>query len=176
MLSEAVVSLFRQGKSDPTKIDILDVAIQNTISEGSPQIVRDVLCVEFGNLLENYFKEVCASAAEEIGCPYHYTSKKWYASGSFMPKSEEEARAFIVVFGNGRTGKAAGVRFVKEEDEPDPMLLVALSKDIGVINSAISTRIKKVEKAIESGAIGAGDAIKLRGMFSSSRDALRLLK
>lgn len=164
-LSTAVVDLVYGETFDPTKAQIVDEVVASSVSEGTPKIVTDVLSAEMANLLETYFADVCKAAADEIGLPYHYTSKKWYSKTSFMPKSEDEAKQFVVVFGNGRTGKAAGVRFVQPEDEPDPMLLVALMKDITVVNEAIKTRNDRIQGALMSGSVGKLDAVQMGRML-----------
>jgi len=160
-LSDALVTLVNDGLYDPTKANIVDAVVRDQLSASADKVFIDMMSSETSNMLETYFADVCKAASDDLGLPYHYTSKLWYRKTAVMPKSEEEARQFVVVFGNGRTGKAAGVRFVTPDDEPDPMLLVALNKQIDVINAAIKTHSDKISRVIMTESVGLED----RGRF-----------
>jgi hypothetical protein len=127
--------------------------ISQAFTSGTSKAMTDLLATELANLLDNYFNDVCKLAEIELSLPYHLTSREWYKRGAKFPKSEEEARQYVVVFGNGKTGRAAGVRFVTEEDEPDPMLLVSLNKKIDVVNKAIATHNKRLVSVLNSDSV-----------------------
>lgn len=149
----AIVERVDSGQFDLAKSTIVDAVVTAAVVPGTSKAVTDVLSTEMSNLLDNYFSEVCKAAELELRIPYHLTSKAWYKRGATPPQSEEEARQYVVVFGNGNTGRAAGVRFVTREDEPDPMLLVSLNKRMDVINSAIATRNNRLRMVLESDSV-----------------------
>jgi hypothetical protein len=162
-LSSAIVGLVQEdGVLDPTKTAIVESVVAGMITPGAPTVFVDMLRTEMANMLETYFSEVCQAAGNELGLPFHYTSKRWYSKAAAYPESKLEAQQYIVVFGNGRTGKAAGVRFVTPDDEPDPMLLCALEKSIDVVNAAINTHTDRIHKVLSSGSVGLTDANEYR--------------
>ena len=162
-LADGVVSLVNEkGDFAPSKDAIVREVAQSNLSESASAAARALLEQELANLLETYWSEVCKQAAEELRLEYHYTSKAYYRKKRTMPQSEVEARQYVVVFGNGRTGKAAGVRFVTEDDAPDPMLLVALEKRIDVISKAIETHRQNIDATIGSAAISLPDKTRMQ--------------
>ena len=149
----AAVMMAANGQLDISKTELVDEVVSQNVVAGASKAVTDLMSAELSNLLETYYAEITAVAADELKLPYHYTSKAWYKRGRKAPQSELEAREYVVVFGNGRTGRAAGVRFVTAEDDPDPMLYVALKKQVDVINAAIATHDKKLRKVLASPSI-----------------------
>lgn len=161
-LSSAIIELVeKNGQFDLTKTAIVDCMVANAVNESTPKVMIDMMSSETANMLETYFNEVCKEAEDELGLPYHYTSNKWYRRKKALPSTEAEAREYVVMFGNGRTGKAAGVRFVTKTDHPDPMLFVSLKKQINVINQAIKTRKARVHKMLSSDSVGAIESLSL---------------
>jgi hypothetical protein len=149
-VSEALVDLYREdGVHAPTKGQIVDRVVDNSLVAGVDLSVRQMLETEMSNALETYFAEICKQASAELGLPFHYTSKAYYRRGIKPPESMQEAFAFIVAFGNGRTGKAAGVRFVTPDDEPDPMLLAATKREMDVIQTAFKTQRDRLAERLE---------------------------
>jgi hypothetical protein len=161
-LAGAIVALVEDSVYDPTKKQIVASYVSSQLGEAASTIAVGIMETEVANLLDTYWAEICAKASQNLDLPMHYTSKKWYDKSALMPKSKEEAKEYVITFGNGRRGKPAGVRFVTPEDEPDPMLLIALEKNIDVINRAIQTKNARIESVLASGAVSRLDAFKLR--------------
>lgn len=148
--SEAVVDLVLEGVQAPSKGEIVERVVASNIV-GTSSAIRSVVTDEMANELERYFSEVCKSAGQAMGdVDYHLVTSAFYKRKRPVPQSYEEARQYVCVFGNGRTGKAAGVRFPTEQDQPDAMLLVATEKSIDVINKAIETHMQKTKAMINS--------------------------
>jgi hypothetical protein len=169
-LSSAIVSLVQEnGVYSPTKAAIVDYVVQTMVRPGTPTVFTDMLRSETANMLETYFSEVCRAAGDELDLPFHYTSKKWHSKKSTFPQSKVEARQYIVMFGNGRIGKAAGVRFVTKDDDPDPMLLCALEKDINMVNAAINSHSQRIKKLLSSDAISITDSSIFRAKLPAPK-------
>lgn len=184
-ISSVIVNLVIDGEVyDPSKTQIVNAVVSDNLGDSTSTTAKLFLETEYSNALENYFSEICEMASAELDLPFHYTSKFWYKGGivkikdednkviderilraKTMPTSSVEASRFVVIFGNGRTGKAAGVRFVTKEDEPDPMLLIAMEKKIDVINSAFYTHRERIKKIISSEAIGLNDANRFKNLL-----------
>ena len=161
-LSDALVDLVNnQGLYDPSKADIIKSVADQSMAPGASMAMRSLLEQEAANMLEAYWSEVCLQASEELLLPYHFTSRSYFKRGKPVPQSVEEARQFVVVFGNGSTGKSAGVRFVTKEDEPDPMLLIHLQKRIDVVQKSIETHQHRISTALDSEAVGLADRQRL---------------
>jgi hypothetical protein len=156
-----IVEMIGKDIHDIQKSALVDTMISNSIVQGTSKAVSDLLATELANMLDTYFADICKVAQEEIGLPYHLTSRAWYKRGAKPPQSEAEAKQYVVVFGNGRTGKAAGVRFVTQDDEPDPMLLVALSKRMDVVDAAIKTHDERLKKDITAARLSVADSPEL---------------
>lgn len=161
--SEAVVDLVLDGTKAPSKCEIVEKVVASNIT-GTSSAIRSLLTDEMANELERYFADVCKVAAQAMGDKdYHLVTSAYYKRKRPVPQSYEEARQFVCVFGNGRTGKSAGVRFPDASDQPDAMLLVATEKSIDVINKAIETHQEKMKGAINSPALTDGQRAKLMG-------------
>ena len=158
---DTIIELVDDGTRDIQKSVLVDAVVSGAIADGTSKAISDVLATEMANLLDNYFSDVCKAAEDELRLPYHLTSRAWYKKGARPPQSEEEARQYVVVFGNGNTGRSAGVRFVTVEDEPDPMLLVSLNKRIDVINAAIKTRNLRLKTTLASEAVSVSAGSRL---------------
>lgn len=153
-LVEATVELVEEGNFSPTKSEIVTASAMRNLGEGASQVMRSLLEAEIANALEKYLPEVGEGSAKELGLQYHYTSQKFYKHRKKIPESLEEAKLYVVCFGNGRRGKAEGVRFVTREDEPDPLMAVATQKSVDTINAAITTQLSKIRAVIDSGVLG----------------------
>jgi hypothetical protein len=152
-MADAVVGLVADGNRSPSQAQIVSAIVGRDMGPAASTAFRVLYEDEVANQLERYFSEVCAAASATLECAHHYTSAAFYAKGMRWPNSEAEARQFVVVFGNGRTGSAMGVRFPTAEDEPDAMLLVATQKKIDVINAAICTHRERTAALLTSPAL-----------------------
>ncbi|RLB97844.1 MAG: hypothetical protein DRH90_22755 [Deltaproteobacteria bacterium] len=162
-LASALVDIVRGGDAAPKKAEIVARYIFDVLGSDTDRVAVDILSSEMSNMLDCYFSEVCRAAADVLQLEYHYTSKAWFAARKRLPQDEQDAKRFVVVFGNGRTGKAQGVRFVSPDDEPDPMLLVALEKSCHTVTTAFQTHTARIQKTLASGVVGVADAARLSG-------------
>lgn len=168
-LSDALVDLVsNQGIYAPSKTEIVKAAAESNLSPGASIAMRNLLEQEIANMLDSYWTEVCQQAGDELGLPFHHTSRAYIKRRKPVPMSEAEARQFVVVFGNGRTGKADGVRFVTADDEPDPMFLVHLQKRIDVIQKAIDTHKERVMQDLRHDAVSIPDKSRMLDRFNST--------
>lgn len=90
--------------------------------------------------------------------------------------SEEEAKNFVVCFGNGRRGKAHGLRFVRPEDDPDPMMLVATQKAMDVVKQALDTQVERLRKLSQNPSLPMDSRIKLRAQLPPLLEAAKAVK
>ena len=154
-MAEAVCDLVVDGNRSPSKTDIVQQVVNTSLSASASNAIRAMLEDETANTLERYFADVCKAAAESMGgMAYHLVSKSYYKAGSRIPRDMEETQRFVVVFGNGRQDKAAGVRFPTADDEPDAMLTFVTQRDIAVTEAALRTHRERITGRIESPAIG----------------------
>lgn len=144
-ISDTIVSLVLDGNQSPSKKAITERLTKANLTENASSAIYTTVFSELANEVERYFSESCAIASEALEMPdYHLVTSKFYRdfdrNVAPTPQSEHEAKKYVCVFGNGKRGKSEGVRFVTDEDYPDPMHLVYLEKSIDVINSAIETQ------------------------------------
>ncbi len=156
----ALAELFDKGTHDVSKAELVDYVVKAALVPGTSTAIVDILHAEMANILDSYWREICEAAKEMIDLPYHYTSTVWYQKGQKQPDNEIDAKEFVIVVGNGRRGKAAGVRFVTPDDEPDPMLLVSLNKRMDVVNAAIKTRNERLTKDLNSPSARLGERVR----------------
>ena len=142
--SEAIIDMYSSEVSAISKGAIVDAVLDNSIGPDASTAIRTML----------------EDAAQAIDRPYHLITKKYFKLKKF-PDSKYEAQRCVCTFGNGRTGPAAGVRFVPEGVTDDPFLLLQLEKKIDCSNKSIKTQNKQVEHALQSGAV---TAIEAEGM------------
>ena len=161
-MASAIIDLVLEGDRAPSKTQVVVRVVDDSLSDGASSGIRAMLEDETANMLERYWAEVCNKAAEAIdGSAFHYTSQKYYKRKRKVPENMEEAESFVVCFGNGRRGKAAGVRFPGADDEPDAMLLVATKKGIDVVNAAFETHRKRMVNMCMSPALPDGSRAEL---------------
>ena len=158
--SEAIIDMYSSEVSAISKGAIVDAVLDNSIGPDASTAIRTMLEDELANELERYFIDSVKDAAQAIDRPYHLITKKYFKLKKF-PDSKYEAQRCVCTFGNGRTGPAAGVRFVPEGVTDDPFLLLQLEKKIDCSNKSIKTQNKQVEHALQSGAV---TAIEAEGM------------
>ena len=152
--SDAVVELVAEGNKSPSKGDIVEKVVSANII-GTSSAIRSLLTDEMANELERYFSDVCKCASTALGnVDYHLVTSLYYKRRKPVPQSEAEARSFVCVFGNGRTGKSAGVRVPDSSDQPDVMFYIATEKSIDVINKALATQMERLNKSVQSPALG----------------------
>ena len=149
---DAIEELVKDGSYDIPKSMLVDRVVEDAVVKGVNKVISDLLSQELANMLDNYFTEICQGASERLGSlPYHYTSRERYKRGFRMPASEAEAGRFVVVFGNGTRGSAAGLRFVDVEDTAtDPMYLCVMRKRIEVGDDAAATRDAKLHNELDA--------------------------
>jgi len=173
--AEVISDLYLDDVKDPSKKAIVSAMVSESLGESASISLVEILTAELANRLDNYFAEICDLSGQIINLPFHYVSKRWYqhrARRGLMPSDLGEVSKFVVVFGNGRTGKAAGVRFVDASEEPDPMLLFSTSKRVEVVNAAILTHQTNIRKVLGSASISDQDAERLEGAMSGSVQTL----
>lgn len=170
--AEAVCELYLEENKSPSKSDIVERLVATNMS-GPSAVIRSLLTEEMANELERYFAEVCKSASMALGdVDYHLVTTAYYKGKKRpVPETYEQARRFVCVFGNGQTGKSAGVRFPDASDEPDAMLYIATAKSIDVVNKAIETHLKRLAKASTNSALGVNQQQALREQLPMTSNA-----
>jgi len=158
-IADAIAELVSGGDTSPSKSEIVSSIVNGSLNEAASPAIRAMLEDEVANNLDRYFSESCEAASKLLapsGVPaaFHYVTTSYYKARRPVPRSEEEARQYVVCFGNGRTGKAAGVRYPTAEDEPDAMLLIHLQKSSETIRKAVETHNAKFVERLSSPAIG----------------------
>ena len=154
-ISDTIVSLVLDGNYSPSKKAITERLTKANLSDNASSAIYTTVFSELANEVERYFSESCAIASQAIDMPdYHLVTAKFYQdfvrNVAPTPQSEHEAKKYVCIFGNGQRGKSEGVRFVTDEDYPDPMYLVYLEKSTDVINNAIDTHREKQRKLLET--------------------------
>ena len=154
-ISDTIVSLVLDGNQSPSKKAITERLTKANLAENVSSAIYTTVFSELANEVERYFSESCTIASQALEMPdYHLVTSKFYRdfdrNVAPTPQSEHEAKKYVCVFGNGQRGKSEGVRFVTDEDYPDPMYLVYLEKSTDVVNSAIDTHREKQRKLLET--------------------------
>ena len=154
-IAESIVTLVADGDYAPSKKAIADLLTSQSLSPNASTAITSTVFSEISNEVERYFSESCTIASQVLQMPdYHLVTSKFYRdfdrNVAPTPQSEHEAKKYVCVFGNGQRGKSEGVRFVTDEDYPDPMYLVYLEKSTDVVNSAIDTHREKQRKLLET--------------------------
>ena len=154
-ISDTIVSLVVDGNQSPSKKAITERLTKANLAENASSAIYTTVFSELANEVERYFSESCSIASQALEMPdYHLVTSKFYRdfdrNVAPTPQSEHEAKKYVCVFGNGQRGKSEGVRFVTDEDYPDPMYLVYLEKSTDVVNSAIDTHREKQRKLLET--------------------------
>ena len=157
--SECIIDLVYGGNNSPTKADIVNCVVSNSLNEGVSIAVKTMLEDETANELERYFTDAIKVAADNIDRPWHYVNKKFYKSK--FPESEEAARHMLVTFANGRTQKAHGVRFVLA-DGPDVFVGLQAEKAQAQIQGQVKGYVEKITKGVQQGVLSDG-RVKLIG-------------
>lgn len=157
--SECIVDLVAAGNNAPTKADIVNCVVSNSLHDGVSVAIKTMLEDETANELERYFTDAIKVAANCIDRPWHYVNKKFY-KGKF-PESEEAARQMLVTFANGRTQKAHGVRFVLE-DGPDVFIGLQADKAQARVKGQVKNYVEDISSNIEKGVL-ANDRVQLIG-------------
>ena len=137
--------------------------------------MRTMFEAEAANLLDTYFREIAEAISESVGLPYHFTSMEFHREEA-MPMSEAEAKSFVICFGNGRRGKAHGLRFVRPEDDPDPMMLVATQKAMDVVKKALDTQVERLRKLSQNPSLPLDSRLKLREQLPPLLEAANVVK
>jgi hypothetical protein len=160
-----IVDLVADGNSSPSKKDVLTATVNRMSSAGTPMVFLSLHTDSYVEQIETYWSDICRKASEMMDHrQYHLTSSAFYEDGRRLPTSLVDAMKYVVCFGNGRRGKAVGIRFVSEEDRPDAMFLYATQKQVEVVNAALETQRLKTAHMINSPAIGNDDRVKLGGL------------
>ena len=158
-----------------TKSELVAEITSQCVSQKAPVAMRTMFEAEAANLLDTYFKEIAEAISEGVGLPYHFTSTEFHREEA-MPMSEAEAKSFVVCFGNGRRGKAAGLRFVRPEDDPDPMMLVATQKAMDVVKKALDTQVERLRKLSQNPSLPLDSRLKLREQLPPLLEAAKVVK
>lgn len=159
--ADAGAHLVASGKYHFTKSELVAEITNQCVSSKAPVSMRTMFEAEAANLLDTYYKEIADAISESVGLPYHFTSREFHREEA-MPMSEEEAKSFVICFGNGRRGKAHGLRFVRPEDDPDPMMLVATQKAMDVVKKALETQVERLRKLSQNPSLPLDSRLKLR--------------
>jgi len=159
--ADAGVHLVASGNYHFTKGELVAEITSQCVSQKAPVSMRTMFEAEAANLLDTYFKDIAEAISEGVGLPYHFTSREFHRKES-IPLSEDEAKNFVVCFGNGRRGKAHGLRFVTPEDDPDPMMLVATRTAMDVVKKALDTQVERLRELSENPSLPLDSRLKLR--------------
>lgn len=159
--ADAGIHLVTSGNYYFTKSQLVAEITSQCVSQKAPVAMRTMFEAEAANLLDTYFKDIADAISEGVGLPYHFTSREFHRVESF-PNSEEKCKQFVVCFGNGRRGKAAGLRFVTPEDDPDPMMLVATRTAMDVVKKALDTQVERLRELSENPSLPLDSRLKLR--------------
>jgi hypothetical protein len=159
--ADAGASLVEKGKFYFTKSQLVAEITRLCVSDKAPVSMRTMFEAEAANLLDTYFKEIAEAISESVGLPFHFTSMEFHREEA-MPMSEAEAKSFVVCFGNGRRGKAHGLRFVRPDDDPDPMMLVATQKAMDVVKKALDTQVERLRKLSQNPSLPFDSRLRLR--------------
>lgn len=152
-MAECTADLVLAGNIAPAKGAVVTCVINNSLGEGASTAIKTLLEDELANELERYYAEVCKAASIILnGAPYHYVKAAYYKKLRKFPESKEEARERMVLFGNGTTGKAVGVRYVLS-DKTDLYLAVQAEKQIDNVNSIINRGNEKLVNMANTGAL-----------------------
>ena len=167
-IADAIVGLVTDGEYSPSKRQITENLTKGSLQETASAAIYTTVFSEIANEVERYFAEACARASEALEMPdYHLVTRTYYSHFKKnvppTPKSEVEARQYVCVFGNGKRGKAEGVRFVTPEDKPDPMFLVYAQKSTDVVSRAIQTHLENQKGILNSDQIPDGMRHKMAG-------------
>jgi hypothetical protein len=158
--AEAIVDRYIGGDNAISKSEIVAEVINNNVGAEASTTIRTMLEDELANELERYFYEAVKVALAVIDRPSHLVTKKYFRQ-EHVAKSKYTAQQMVCVFGNGRQGKADGIRFVPEGVTDDPLLLISLEKKIDCTNKTVATRNVQLEKDIESGAVTPAIALSM---------------
>lgn len=173
--ADAGARLVTKGEYFFTKSQLVSEITAICVSQKAPVSMRTMFEAEAANLLDTYFKEIAEAISESVGLPYHFTSMEFHRKEE-QPMSEAEAKNFVVCFGNGRRGKAAGLRFVRPEDDPDPMMLVATQKAMDVVKQALDTQVERLRKLSQNPSLPLDSRIKLREQLPPLLEAAKAVK
>ena len=163
-IENVIVAEIDAGKDTVRKDRIIDVLVEQFFPYGdAPQMATQIMRDGIEGKLEMYFVEAVKGAAKYIADrPWHLLTPRYYAKGGGdFPKTVEQARRQVSVFGNGRNSKAEGVRFVPKGATDDMMLMVATEKRLKSSQASQKASVKVVKKAIASGSISQIDSTKL---------------
>lgn len=173
--ADAGVHLVTNGKFCFTKSELVTEITNQCVSPRAPVSMRTMFEAEAANLLDSYYREIAEAISEGVGLPYHFTSREFHRE-EVMPMSEDEAKSFVVCFGNGRRGKAHGLRFVRPEDDPDPMMLVATQKAMDVVKKALDTQVERLRKLSQNPSLPFDSRLKLREQLPPLLEAAKAAK
>lgn len=173
--ADAGISIVTGGKPYFTKGELVAEMTKDSLSHKAPVAMRTMFEAEAANLLDTYFKDVADAISEGVGLPYHMTSKEFHRNEA-MPQSEAETASFVVCFGNGRRGKAYGLRFVTAEDDPDPMMLLSTQKSMDVVKKALETQVQRLRKLSSNPALPLDSRMKLREQLPPLLEAAKAVK
>jgi len=160
-IADSIVSMVVDGDMSPSKTKVTEAITKNSLSSNVSSAIYTTVFSEVANEVERYFTEACAKASEELMYPdYHLVTPLYYQhfKGNVppTPQTKLEARKYVCMFGNGKRGKSAGVRFVKPQEsgltnnEADPMFLVYAEKSTEVGNSSIRSHLESQKSLLES--------------------------
>lgn len=157
--SECVALMVIGGITAPSKSQIVDCVARASLDESASVAIKTMLEDELANELERYFPDVCKAAQEVLDAPFHLVNSEFYKkSRKSFAKSKEEARKQVATFGNGRTGKAKGVRFVMETSSVDIYLAIVAEKRVVATNGTIKSTNSFINDAVVSGALPPSNA------------------
>lgn len=152
--SECVSLMVIDGITAPSKSQIVDCVARASLDESVSVAIKTMLEDELANELERYFPDVCKAAQEVLDAPFHLVNAEFYKkSRKSLAKSKAVARTQVATFGNGRTGKAKGVRFVMQTSSVDIYLAIVAEKRQNTTNCIIKNTNEFLVGAVESGAL-----------------------
>ena len=140
---------------DISKNVFLSCLADQEIGKHAADISKKGYMNEIEPVVTKYFFEVCSQVSEATDLQYHYTSRLWYTDNLSARKAKlasyDLAKKYVVVFGNGRRGRAAGVRFITEKN--DKLFTLATATDVDITIKSHDTRKENLKTTLDSGLI-----------------------
>lgn len=162
LMANVMLDLVESGNNHPSKKNVLAGMIKDATSSSTHTAYIAIMTDQFSESIETYWSDVCTRCSEALDHRhYHLTSAAFYEDGCKKPETYVDATKYVVCFGNGRRGKAVGVRFVTQDDVPDAMYLVATQKQIEVVTAAIETQRAKAARMLSSPALSGSNRLWL---------------
>ena len=162
-ISGAIFSLYCDGITAPSKSMIADHMVSGYLMPNAPITAKSAMLSSTADDVEKYFKESVKAAANDMDLPFHFVTRRFYLDTAKGEKvdtcSKSQLASWVSVFANGRSSKAAGVRFVEKESQNDALLMISIEKQQTTLVGAIDAFVAKTEAGVQHGALPAGATV-----------------